>query len=262
MKIIAFLSDFGLKDGYVAQMKAVASTITDARFIDITHEIAPHNVREGAFILRSVAPYFPPGTVIVAVVDPGVGTIRKGLVITTKNHVLIGPDNGLLMPTAHSLDDFVVYEITNERLMNKPVSSTFHGRDIFAPVAAHITNGVPFAEIGPRINDFVDFTLETGYMKDGSLTGKVVYIDRFGNIITNISSQLMSQYFQYEKMIRISVAGHDEKVLFTSSYGFVSKGSLLATIGSTGFLELAVYQGSAARELNLKEDDVFQIYLD
>jgi S-adenosyl-L-methionine hydrolase (adenosine-forming) len=262
MKIIAFLTDFGLKDGYVAQMKAVASTLTDARFIDITHDIAPQNIPEGAYILQTVTPYFPPGTIIVAVVDPGVGTKRKGLVITTKNHVLIGPDNGLLMPAAHTLGDFTVYEITNERLMNKPVSSTFHGRDIFAPVAAHITNGVPFVEIGPRTTDYVDYTIEPACIKEGCLSGKVVHIDRFGNVITNITSQQMAQYFEDQRMIRISIAGADKKMLFAPTYGCVSKGSPLATIGSTGFLELTVDHGNAAQELNLKQDDTFQIYLD
>ena len=101
MKIITFLTDFGTKDGYVAQMKGVALSITDARLIDITHDIIPHNIREGAFTLRSVVPYYPTGTVHVAVVDPGVGTERKSILITTRKHILIGPDNGLLMPAAH-----------------------------------------------------------------------------------------------------------------------------------------------------------------
>ncbi len=115
MKRITFLTDFGTKDGYVAQMKGVASSITDARLLDITHEVAPQNIREGAFILWATAPFFPVGTVHVVVVDPGVGMERKGLIITTKKQILVGPDNGILLPTAHLLGDFIVYEITNPK---------------------------------------------------------------------------------------------------------------------------------------------------
>ena len=144
---ITFLSDFGMKNSYIAQMKAVASSITDARLIDITHNITPHNIKEGAFILKTTVPFFPAGTVHVAVVDPGVGTNRKGIVIVTRSQILVGPDNGLLVPAAQALGDFNVYEITNQKLMVLPVSNTFHGRDIFTPVAANIINGVPFEAV-------------------------------------------------------------------------------------------------------------------
>ncbi len=156
MKIMTFLTDFGTRNTYVAQMKAVALSLSDATLIDITHDVAPHDVREGAFLLQTAAPDFPVGTVHVAVVDPGVGTSRKGIVITTKSQILVGPDNGLLLPTARALGSFTVYEITNPKYMVSPISPTFHARDIFTPVAAHIVEGVSFEDIGSQIDDVVD----------------------------------------------------------------------------------------------------------
>jgi len=138
MNIITFLTDFGINSNYVAQMKGVTLSLVDATLIDITHDVAPHDIREGAFILRSTAPYFPIGTIHVAVVDPGVGTDRRNILITTKSQILVGPDNGLLLPAARMLGDFIVYEITNKKYMLGSVSNTFHGRDVFAPVAAYI----------------------------------------------------------------------------------------------------------------------------
>ena len=262
MKIITFLSDFGLKDGYVAQMKGVASGISDARLVDITHEITPHNISEGAFVLRNVVPYFPRGTVHVAVVDPGVGTERKGIIVTTRKHVLIGPDNGLLMPAAHTFADFVVYEITNKKYMLSSLSNTFHGRDIFASVAAHITNDVSFEEIGRRINDFVDLDFGGGERKENIVTGKIIYIDRFGNVITNISGDMVFEVICFNKKIKVFVGKNTVEIPFVRSYGFVKKREMLATIGSSNFFEIGINQGSAAKKLSVKEDDIVKIVFD
>ena len=259
MKIITFLTDFGMKSGYVAQMKGTASSITDARLVDITHDITPHDVREGAFILQNTVPYFPVGAVHVAVVDPGVGTKRNGIIITTKSHVLIGPDNGLLMPVARFLGDFTVYKITNEKYMLDRVSNTFHGRDVFAPVAAHIVNGVPFEKIGTRIDDFVDLDFGRGEITDKTATGKIIYIDRFGNSITNIDGIRLREVLDYGKKIMIFVGGKQQKISFVKSYNFVKKRQLLATIGSSNLLEIGVNQGNAAKKLNVKLDDEVKI---
>lgn len=259
MKIITFLSDFGTKDGYATQMKGVALSITDARLVDITHEVAPQNIREGAFILRSVAPYFPTGTVHVAVVDPDVGTDRRGILITTSRHILIGPDNGLLMPAAHFLGNFIVYEISNEKYMLDPISSTFHGRDIFAPVAAHIINGTSFKEIGNRIDDFVDLDFGQGEIRENAATGKVIYIDRFGNIITNITGETLSKGLTYNKNIMVFIGEKCIEIPFVKSYGFVKKREMLVTIGSSNLLEIGINQGNAAKKLSIKEDDKVEI---
>lgn len=260
MKIITFLTDFGTKSGYVAQMKGVISSIaSDVKVIDITHEITPHNIREGAFVLLTTVPYYPVGTVHLAVVDPGVGTDRKGIVITTKSHVLIGPDNGLLIPTAQLLGDFTVYEITNKEYTLDPVSDTFHGRDIFTPVAAHILNGIPFEKIGNKTTKFINLDFGQGEVTNKSAAGKIIYIDGFGNIITNISSYKIRQFLKYDKKIKISIKGKQREIMFVKSYNYVKKGQLLATIGSSNYLEMAVNQGNAARKLGVKPEKKVKI---
>jgi len=257
MKRITFLTDFGTKEGYVAQMKGVVSSITDARIIDITHEVSSHNIREGAFILWTTAPFFPTGTIHVAVVDPGVGTERKGLIITTKKQILVGPDNGILLPTAHLLGDFVVYEITNPKYMIHPLSRTFHGRDIFAPVAAYIARGIPFGEIGTQTTHFVDIQFPIGEHRGDRIVGKILYVDRFGNLITNIPNDILSSDIKQKKITLISGDRRWDQVPFVPSYGYAKQGELLITIGSNHFLEISVNQADAARTLGMQVDSEF-----
>ena len=259
MKRITFLSDFGTKEGYVAQMKGVVSSITDARIIDITHEVAPHNIREGAFILWTTAPFFPLGTIHVAVVDPGVGTERKGLIITTKKQILVGPDNGILLPTAHLLGEFVVYEISNPRYMIHPLSRTFHGRDIFAPVAAYIARGVPFGQIGSKTSHFVDLKFNLGEHQGDRISGKILYIDRFGNLMTNIPAEILPEDMEQKKTTVVCGDRRWEHIPFVSTYGYVRQGEMLCTVGSNRFLEISVNQGSAAQALGLGVDAEIQL---
>jgi hypothetical protein len=262
MKIITFLTDFGSKSSYPAQMKGVISSITNARYIDITHDITPHNIYEGAFILRTSVPYFPIGTVNLAVVDPGVGTDRKGLVITTKTQILIGPDNGLLLPTANYLGDFIVYEISNKKYQLNSISNTFHGRDIFAPITAHIINGIPFEEIGRQIDDYVN--LDFGYPKinNQKATGKIIYIDTFGNIITNIEGTQLKKIIDYDNKITVNIKNKKRQLPFIKSYNFVKKRQYLATIGSSNLIEISINQGNAAKHLGVKIGDEIIISFD
>jgi len=253
--VVTFLSDFGVKDGYVAQMKGAVSNIASVQMVDITHDISAHNIREGAFVLQNVVPYFPVGTVHVAVVDPGVGTDRRGIVITTSSQVLIGPDNGLLIPAARILKDFTVYEITNKEYFLKSVSNTFHGRDIFSPVAAHIVKGAPFDTIGNKIDDFVDLDFGRAEYSSDSISGNVVYIDNFGNIVTNISGVKLLDLFAFDTKLQISISGKKRIIPLVRSYGFVKKNQLLGTVGSSNFFELGINQGSAVNRLKLKEGD-------
>jgi S-adenosylmethionine hydrolase len=259
MKIMTFLSDFGNQSNYISQLKGVALSITDSKLIDITHNITPHNIREGAFVLLTTVPYFPMGTVNVAIVDPGVGTNRRGIVVTTRTHILVGPDNGILIPVAHRLGNFTVYEITNPNLMLNSVSNTFHGRDVFTPVAAHILNGVEFKQIGPIVTDFVDLNFGGYEITDKSATGNVIYIDSFGNIISNIDGSRLSQVLNYDKQIMLFIGKKQIKVPFVKSYDFVKKGELLSTIGSSNFFEIAVNQGNASKILKIKTDDEIKI---
>lgn len=259
MKIITFLTDFGTKSSYVSQMKGVALTLTDAKIIDITHEITPHDIFEGAFTLRAAVPYFPSGTVHVAVVDPGVGSNRRGIVITTPSQILVGPDNGLLMPAAKLLGDFIVYEIQNQDLLLKSISNTFHGRDVFTSVAAHILNGVLFEEIGPIIHDYVELDLGKTDITNKTATGKIIYVDSFGNIITNIERSQICKFLEYDKKIMIYIAKKRRQMMFTKSYSYVKKGEMLATIGSSNFLEIGINQGNAQKKLNAKPGDEIKI---
>lgn len=261
MKILTFLTDFGSNNSYVAQMKAVALTLSDVNIIDIAHNITPHNILEGAYILLTSVPYFPNGTVHVAVVDPGVGTNRRGLVITTRTQILIGPDNGLLIPAAKYLGVFTVYEIANPDLLLSPISNTFHGRDIFTPVAAHILNGVSFSEIGSVINDFTDLDFGKFEILDKTVIGSVIFVDSFGNIITNIDGNYLKKLVSYDEQIMVFIGGKQYKIPFVKSYDFSKKGDLVATIGGSNFFEIAVNMGSAAKKIgfNIKKDKVIKI---
>jgi len=259
MKLITFLTDFGSNNSYVSQMKGVALSMTDARLIDITHDITPQNIREGAFILRTSAPFFPVGTVHVAVVDPGVGTSRRGIVITTNSQILVGPDNGLLIPTARLLGDIRVYEIKNTELMLKSVSNTFHGRDVFTPIAAHILNGLLFEEIGPQITDYVNLDFGTFEITSRSATGRVIYIDSFGNIITNINTFQLNQVLDFDKKIMLFIGDKQIRIPFVKSYDFVKPKEIIATIGSHNQLEIAINRGNAGKKLGVKIDDEIKI---
>ena len=257
-KIMTFLTDFGTKDGYVAQMKGVALSITNAQLVDITHDISPQNIYEGAFTLRSTIPSFPVGTVHVAVVDPGVGTERRGIVITAKDHILVGPDNGLLIPAARNLGNFAVYEITNKEYMCQ-TSPTFHGRDIFTPVAAHILEGAPFEKFGQIVTDFVELDFGTAEITDKTAIGVVLAIDHFGNVITNIDEGALKKALPYGKTITLVIGNKKREILFLKAYNFVKKGQLLTTIGSSNLLEIGLNQGNAAQKLKVKPGEKVKI---
>jgi len=189
LPIITLLSDFGLRDAYVAEMKAVILSISPkARIVSISHEVEKFNIRMGAFILASAAPYFPRGTVHVAVVDPGVGTKRRPIIIETKRSFYVGPDNGLLLLSAQKEEVSHVYHIKNPEYMRPKISTTFHGRDVFAPAAAHLALGCSPSRFGPEIHDFIVPQFAKTYRKKGELIGEVIYIDDFGNVV-NISSK-------------------------------------------------------------------------
>jgi S-adenosylmethionine hydrolase len=260
MKIITFLTDFGTKSGYPSQMKGVILKITEAKLIDITHEISPQNINEGAYVLSTTAPYFPKGTIHIAVVDPGVGTNRKGIIIKTKSQILIGPDNGLLIPTAHQIGDFTVYEITNKKYNLNKISNTFHGRDIFAPVAAHIINGIQIEEIGPKINNYIDLNFNYIKLKEKKTKGHIIYIDKFGNIITNIYGSELKKIYNCNKKINIKIANKKYILPFIRSYNYVKKGEYLLTINSNNLLEISKNQENAAKKLKIKIGDEIKIF--
>jgi len=260
MKTITFTTDFGIKSNYPSQMKAVVLTIApDTKLIDITHSISRHNIAEGAYVLMTTVPYFPKGTVHIAVVDPGVGSLRRGIVIVTKTQILVGPDNGLLIPVANKLAPFQVYEIENKNLMLDKTSYVFHGRDVFTPVASYILNGVLFEEIGQIIHDYIDLNLEKIDITQKNVIGKILYIDDFGNIITNIQTNHLLKYFEKDKKLMVFV-GKNKKILpFVKTYSDVKKGRFLITDSSSGYLEISANQSKASERLKVKIGDEIKI---
>jgi S-adenosylmethionine hydrolase len=247
--LITLTSDFGLADSYVAQMKGVILNINPCSIIvDITHEINKFNIQTGAFMLASAAPFFPKGTVHVAIVDPGVGTKRRALLITTKQGYFIGPDNGLLLLAAKHQEITGVYEITNSKYLLADLSDTFHGRDVFAPVAAYLEKGVDSAEFGSKIDDPVkpDF-IQVEHEKDNIIC-RVLYIDSFGNIITNLEKTWLPK-----GILNIKFQNDDWfELKLKKTYGETKPNDTIALIGSHGFLEIAVNQGNAADMYHVK----------
>lgn len=260
--LVTFLSDFGLKDPYVAEMKAVVLSICpQARLVDISHEIEKFNIRMGAFVLASAILYFPKGTIHVAVVDPGVGTKRRALLVEAKRAFFVGPDNGLLMLAAERMGIRHVYEITNRRFMLSHVSHTFHGRDIFAPVAAHLANGYKPSDFGSEIHDYVVPKFVKPRLTKSALVGEVLHIDDFGNIVTNISRvEFEKTGIREGAMVRFRLRDKEViKLKFRSTYGEVSVGKSLALIGSHDFLEISTNQGNASKKFRVRAGDTVAV---
>ncbi|MFQ6095370.1 MAG: S-adenosyl-l-methionine hydroxide adenosyltransferase family protein [Candidatus Bathyarchaeia archaeon] len=261
MRIITLLTDFGLRDPYVAEMKAVILSICqDAKIVDISHQVRKFDVRMGAFILAQAARYFPAGTIHLAVVDPGVGTERRPIIVETNRNLYVGPDNGLLMLSA--LEDGVccVYRITNPRYMLRKVSRTFHGRDVFSCAAAHLANGVSPSEFGPRVeNPIVPEYAEPKIVGD-EIIGEVIHIDGFGNVITNISLADLEKIGITEgDHLTIRIKDNTTTLRLCTAYGDVPIGEPLSIIGGSGFLELSINQGNAADEFDVETGEPIHI---
>jgi len=252
--IITLLSDFGLRDAYVAEMKAVILSINpDARIVDISHEVEKFDIRMGAFVLASAAPYFPEKTVHVAVVDPGVGTKRRSIIIQTKRSVYVGPDNGLLVLAARREEVSHVYHIKNPEYMRQKVSTTFHGRDIFAPVAAYLSTGCSPSQFGPEIKDYTVPEFAKPHRKKDELIGEVIYVDDFGNVVTNISSKDLEELeISVGDLLHVREGRKTFDVRFCSAYGEAPAETPLVVVGSHDFLEISINQGSVSKTLNLK----------
>ena len=257
---IALLTDFGLKDHYVGSLKAVILGINPRAIVyDITHDIRPQNIREAAFILHSVYSVLPKGSIVVAVVDPGVGSFRQALCIRTSQGFLIGPNNGLF---SMILRDEVKYEtraIVNDRYFHKPVSSTFHGRDVFSPSAAWLSKKDIFKSFGPIIHKLHSLHIPKASRTNHSIKGEIIHIDHFGNAMTNISK---TQFPSLAKMKEASIIVKGKH--HASLKPFFSAGShtgLIAVWNSGNLLELAVKEDSAEKIFNLKIGDSVAIRL-
>ncbi len=256
-RIITLLTDFGLKDPFVGTMKGVIYSINpDAQIVDLTHEISPQDVFEGAFNLCQAYRFFPAGTIHIAVVDPGVGGERKSLVIDTGKFIFVAPDNGIASLAAgkeHKNPE--VFEINNEKYFLKDVSCTFHGRDIFAPVGAFLSKGVKPKKIGPRINEYKKIDIPEIKTEGKRAEASVIHIDKFGNAVTNIDTSLTNS------IARLHVKENTiEKI--SKSYEEGCSGETIAIPGSTGFLEISVNKQNAAEILGIGKGEKIVLDLD
>jgi hypothetical protein len=247
---IALLTDFGHRDHYVGVMKGVIAAIEPAaQVIDLSHGIAPQSVAAGAIALAQSWQYFPARTIFVAVVDPGVGTARRAIAIETAAGArFVGPDNGILWPAAAAAQIKRIVELTNPRYRLERVSLTFHGRDIFAPAAAHLAGGVRLGALGTKINAIVERALAPAVIEKGrELIGAVIHIDGFGNLVTNIDRECYARFARRFRGYRLSVKlNHGASIELYPAYGDAPAGAALATFGSFEMLEVAVRDGNAA----------------
>lgn len=258
--IITLTTDFGLKDPYVAEMKAVILEISPSvRIVDITHQIDKFNVRMGAYTLAAACPYFPKGTIHVAVIDPGVGTQRKAILVQTKKGYFVGPDNGVLTLAAKSDGIKHTYRIENPKFMLPEISNTFHGRDIFAPTAAHLANGVSPLEFGPDIRRIVMAKFAKIVKRNNSLTGEVMSIDDFGNIITNLKGEDL-ELMGVRTVVKIKLENSTLKLRLCKAYSEVEVQKPLVIIGNHNFIEISINQGNAAEDLGIKAGDKVTVY--
>jgi len=252
MAVIALLTDFGTRDHFVATMKGVILQIdAKATIVDVTHEVDPQEIYAAAFTLRQVFPYFPEGTIFVVVVDPTVGTSRRVLATRYSNRIVLAPDNGVITLIHRDAELQEARVVENRRFFARSLSSTFHGRDVFAPVAAHLSKGVGLGALGP-VADSLDLLelAKPARAGNGALSGAVVYVDRFGNLITNISALDLSAANSPGRTLRVRVGDTDVGPV-RIAYADVPAGQFVALIGSTQMLEVAVNQGSARDRLGV-----------
>jgi S-adenosylmethionine hydrolase len=253
MKTITLLTDFGTKDPYVGIVKGVIlSTNPDVRIVDITHDVDPQDVREGAFLVEEYYRYFEKGTIHVAVVDPTVGSDRKPIVFSKDGYFFIGPDNGLF--TLLYDDNVRAYAIENRRYMLKEISATFHGRDIFAPAAAYLSSGVQLSSFGSVVKDPVRLPDLLPTLMENGLHGEVVRFDRFGNAITNISGTVV-QDFADGRAITITLRDMSFSTIHKSYY----EGEVVSLIDSAGYLEFGLFMGSLREKMGLCKGDPVMI---
>ena len=244
LPIITLTTDFGVRDPYVAEMKAAILAVTRrVQLVDVTHAIEPHDITEGALALEAAARTFPAGTVHLAVVDPGVGTARRGIVVAAVGQLFIGPDNGLFTPMLETAG-WEAFELRAAEFRLARVSATFHGRDVFAPAAAHMAAGVDPARVGPRVSDPVRLPWPEVREVAGTVAGAVVHVDHFGNLVTSIHASAVAA-LGATPSIRVA----NRRLPLVGTYGDLQAGHAGALIGSRDRLEIAVREGSAAAQL-------------
>lgn len=258
-RIITVMTDFGTRDGYVGAMKGVMLGINPrCTLVDISHEIPPQGVFEGAFTLGNAYRFFPPGSIHLAVVDPGVGTGREPLVVETEAYFFVGPDNGLFTWIYRGERVKQVIGIRERDFFPNPISQTFHGRDIFAPVAAHLSLGRRPGEFGVRLDTWSEIEIPEPKETDGGFIGEVVHIDRFGNLITNLPRRLLEPSAG-QGSLHIHIKGRRISGLKTA-YAEARRGELMAIFDSFDLLEISVMGESAVQALKATKGDRVELF--
>jgi len=244
---ITLITDFGLNDHFVGAMKGVILNIApDAQIVDITHAVQPYDILDGALALAETYNYFPPRTVHLVVVDPGVGTARRPIIASSDRHNFVAPDNGVLSLMYAKEERLHVRHVSSDHYFQQPISNTFHGRDIFAPVAAYLAKGVDHEKFGPEIADYVRFNAPKPKLVDAkTLRGVVLKVDRFGNLITNFTAKDVPALFEGKASeLKISVGKREITALYTN-YAQGGPGEVFAILGSMGYLEISSNRGAA-----------------
>jgi hypothetical protein len=256
--VIALLSDFGTRDHYAGTMKGVMLGICpDVTLVDITHEVPPHDIVDGAFELAAACRYFPPGTIFLAVVDPGVGSARRGIAAEAGDYRFVAPDNGVLTVVLRDFPPKRVVELTERRYARPTVSRTFEGRDRFAPAAAWLAKGIQLTALGRPIADFQRFEIPVPEVSEDRIRGVVMRVDRFGNIVTNIDRRTFETVAR-AKSVQVSADGHRVEQI-VATYAEIPAGGIGALFGSTDHLELAANGSSAAERLGLARGAVVEV---
>lgn len=250
---IALMTDFGLTDPFAGIMKGVILSINpSAQIVDISHGIQPGDIKAASFALSMTLPFFSEGTIFVCVVDPSVGTDRRAVAADIDGRIVVCPDNGILSWILRDRSLCKAVELKNEKRFLPEVNSTFHGRDVFAPVAAHLSLGVPLEEFGPPASELATFHIPETDTGDRSLQGEAVYIDKFGNLITNIGQEEFEAWRSKHPDAPVKVHIASAEILGISrSFGDVPIGHSSALFGSAGYLEIAVNGGNAAESLGM-----------
>lgn len=255
--LITLLTDFGYQDSFVGIMKGVILRINpQARIVDLTHGVPPQDIMSAALTLRHSIAYFPEGTIHVAVVDPGVGSERRPLLIQSENGYLIGPDNGVLSLALQEREPICAVELSSPAYRLQPTSATFHGRDIFAAAAAYLSVGIPVPAFGEKVNQLIRLSVPAARKLDHSIEGEIVYIDTFGNLLTNIEEGDLAGLPRDQLTISlgaISIPG------LAANYSAARQGNYVALINSWGVLEIAAYQDNAQKRTGAKIGDKIQV---
>ena len=279
MKMVALLTDFGVVDNFVGVIKGVILRISSqVNLVDITHNVSPQDIFQGAFLLKSSFKYFPRGTIFLVIVDPGVGSSRKAIVVRTKNYFFVGPNNGVLSPAVSEDGIEEIASIENKKYFLEPLSNTFAGRDIFAPVTGYLCQGVKLNALGPSLETIEELNFpkpvinslkgeKEGFSKSevdfcdkvdkNTLQGRVIYIDRFGNLITNISKEIFN-HFVKNKKFKITIK-NKEVTSIAHFYQSVERGKMLVIFNSFNLLEIAVGCGRASECLKVKRDEEVRV---